>query len=150
MALPGRIAVIGLSVLASQPRGARRLDVPQSEYRLLAAVAVAALAARFWTYHRVYDDVLILLPMVALFRIVKSEQSTRSAWTAGALLAITLASMLVPGSLLQAPPPWDSIIATERATVWIMVLIFLLNRARRLQTASSLDNVNFSAYPTRT
>ena len=30
---------------------------------------VTAIVARFWTYHRVYDDLLILLPMVALFPI---------------------------------------------------------------------------------
>jgi len=31
-------------------------------------LAVCALIARIWTYHRMYDDVLILFPMIALLR----------------------------------------------------------------------------------
>ncbi|HEY1267072.1 MAG TPA: glycosyltransferase 87 family protein, partial [Candidatus Binatia bacterium] len=38
-------------------------------------LGVAAVFARFWTYHRHYDDILILLPAIALFRLAKRAAS---------------------------------------------------------------------------
>jgi hypothetical protein len=40
-------------------------------------LGVAAIVACFWTYHRWYDDVLLLLPMVALFRRWQASCSAR-------------------------------------------------------------------------
>jgi hypothetical protein len=71
-------------------------------------LGVGALVARLWTYHLVYDDVLILFPMIALFRIAKREATTWYGLGAAALLAVTLVSMLLPGRLLQLEPPWGT------------------------------------------
>lgn len=95
-------------------------------------LGVTALVARLWTYHRVYDDVLILLPMVALFRIAKREASTEgTSIAAGLLLAATILSMLMPARLEHFAWPWSFLFKGGHTLVWIMDLGFLLHRAHR-------------------
>jgi hypothetical protein len=99
-------------------------------------LGVTAFIARFWTYHRWYDDLLLLLPMVALFRIAKRGPSADgSDVVAGVLLALTLLTTLAPGGLYLFPPPWNMLYVTGQVFVWIVVLIFLLDRARRERNA---------------
>jgi len=99
-------------------------------------MGVSALVARVWTYHRWYDDVLVLLPMVALFRIAKEGTSEGSALLAGVLFAITWLAMLAPGGLYLFPSPWNTVYLTGQVVVWFMVLVFLLDRARRERCAA--------------
>jgi hypothetical protein len=93
-------------------------------------VAVAALIARMWTYHRVYDDMLILLPEVVLFRIAKKSFSPAQRTIAGTLLGLTAIAMLCPGWLLEERRPrawiWDS----SHVILWLLVLAYLMNYAR--------------------
>ena len=94
-------------------------------------VGVAAIVARFWAYHRWFDDLLILLPMVALFRIAHRGPSANGRdVVAGVLLAITFLSTLAPGGLYLFPPPWNSLYAVGQSVIWIIALIFLLDQAR--------------------
>jgi hypothetical protein len=61
-------------------------------------IGVAAIVARIWVYHRAYDDVLILVPMVALFRIATSRVASGGHDVmAAVLLAATIAVMSAPG-----------------------------------------------------
>jgi hypothetical protein len=95
-------------------------------------LGVTALVARFWTYHGWYDDLLILLPIVSLFRIAKRGGSAdRDAVVAGALMAITLLAMLAPGGLYLFPQPWNTLYVAGQIIVWTTVLIFLLGRTWR-------------------
>ena len=98
-------------------------------------LGVTALVARFWTYHRLYDDLLILLPMIALFRIAKSGPSDDgNEVMAGVLLVITWMAALAPARVLSFPPPWDWLFATGQTIVWTLVLIFLFIQVRREKT----------------
>jgi hypothetical protein len=93
-------------------------------------LGVTAYVTRFWTYHRWYDDLLILLPMVALFRIAKQPPACEGAdVAAGILLAVTTVAMLAPGGLFLFPPPWNLWYLTGQIIVWIAGLIFLLYQA---------------------
>jgi hypothetical protein len=95
-------------------------------------LGVTAIVSRMWTYHRMYDDVLVLLPMIALFRIVKRGPSPDGDdVTAGVLLTLTLLAMLAPARLRSAPWPWYPLFTSVHAILWIAMLIFLLDRARR-------------------
>ena len=101
-------------------------------------LGVTALVARFWTYHAPYDDLLILLPMIALFRItVQSPETDAGAMVAGVLLACTMASTLAPGGRYLLPEPWNRAYVIGQVCVWLVVLGFLLYRARRLSTWST-------------
>lgn len=73
-----------------------------------------------------------LLPMVALFRIAKQGSSADGGDVmAGALPAITMLAILAPGGLYLFPPPWNMVYVAGQVFVWTLVLVFLLNWARR-------------------
>jgi hypothetical protein len=109
-------------------------------------VGVAALIARFWTYHRLYDDVLVALALVPLFRLAKP---TLDAWTtrrtratstaeslrsesamATALLFTCVVVMLLPARL-GTTPRWEQIFNWSHAGTWLAMLAFLAWSARR-------------------
>jgi hypothetical protein len=94
-------------------------------------IGVAGYVARFWTYHRSYDDILIVLPMVALFRIATGGSQERGRdVTAGVLLASTLAVLLVPGGIFGLPAVLQYPFTSIEAAVWLAGLGFLLVQAR--------------------
>jgi hypothetical protein len=94
-------------------------------------MGVTSYIARFWTYHRWYDDALILLPIVTLFRIAKRGPSEQAEDVmAGVLLGVTLLLMLAPGGLFLLPPPWNTVYVVGQVMVWIATLVFLLGQAQ--------------------
>jgi hypothetical protein len=103
-------------------------------------LGVAGLVARFWAYHRWYDDLLILLPMIALFRLTKRDASVDGVKVlAGALLGITMLASIAPGGLYLLPAPWNALYVDGQVIVWGVVLMFLLNLARRERNAQTLE-----------
>jgi len=95
-------------------------------------MGVTALGARLWTYHRWYDDLLIVIPLIALFRIAKADAgAVPPDPRAGALFAATLVLLLAPGGLYLLPPPWNRAYLLAQALVWITVMGFLALLARR-------------------
>jgi len=102
-------------------------------------LGVCALAARLGWYHRVYDDMLLLFPAMALLRVFASRRTpggadARTARTALVLLALTLAHLLLPVALAEfvgfAPrriAPW----------VWTLDLLFLARVASIFEDAGS-------------
>ena len=94
------------------------------------ALGVTAIVARLWTYHRLYDDLLIIIPVLALFRIFKSGLlSSRERIAAAVLLFISWLALLSPGFFLQLGPPLGTIFRTGQVTVWLLLLGFLLYHA---------------------
>ena len=90
-------------------------------------LGVCALAARLGWYHRFYDDMLLVFPVIALVRIFASGSEPggadpRTSRTAAVLLALTLAHLLAPGrihlhmgALMDAAAAW----------IWLADLVFL-------------------------
>jgi hypothetical protein len=100
-------------------------------------IGVSAIVARLWTYHRNYDDLLIILPTIALFRIVKTVQNAHgSDVIAGGLLAVTWAFMLSPIRLLKSHPSLYELTNNLQLVVWLVILLFLLYQARLEKMAS--------------
>jgi len=95
---------------------------------------VTAIVARIWTYHYSYDDLLIVLPMVALLRIARdTREDSPVRWGAGLLLGILTTVMVV-----SAPPGVPAIYNRVGVPLlWGIVLLFLLACARRPRTCSS-------------
>jgi hypothetical protein len=95
-------------------------------------IGVTALVTRFNTYHGWYDDVLVGLPVITLFKIAKSGKlKEKYNLTAGLLLAITLLSLVAPGGLYLFPFPWNMLYVQVQTFIWVTVLIFLLFCARQ-------------------
>ena len=93
-------------------------------------LGVTAIAARFWTYHRWYDDLLLVLPLVALFRLAKTDAGVPRG-VAGALFALTLAFLLAPGGLYLLPAPWVHAYVGVQAVLWLACAGCLAMAARR-------------------
>ncbi len=105
-------------------------------------IGVAALVTRFLTYHRWYDDLLILLPLIALFRTAKqSIASSDQRFIAAILFALTLVFMIAPGGLYLLPPPWSQIYVNLQALIWICDLFFLVALARHVTRAGEASTV---------
>jgi len=100
----------------------------RAHLRLL--VGVTAIVARFWTYHREYDDVLLLLPAIALFYRAKEDPSDRSGVVAATLFALLVGGMLMSFRLLRHRI-WRLSLTDGNAIVWLAALIFLLAAAAR-------------------
>jgi hypothetical protein len=99
-------------------------------------LAVTALVARFWAYHRLYDDILLLLPQIALFRLAKRAPAVGDTdLVAGALLAISAAGLLLPVRFLALSTPWILFFTLGNIVVWIFLLVFLWQQAGRERCA---------------
>jgi hypothetical protein len=93
-------------------------------------LAVTAIVARMWTYHRWYDDLLLVLPLIALFRITKMPSSSPRTRVLAALVFFWVwLFLLAPGVLYTVPHP--EILVHIQVTGWIAALVFLLLEARR-------------------
>lgn len=104
-------------------------------------MGITAIISRIWTYHALYDDILILIPMIALFRIAKQVSSRgREDVKSGILLVISWFSVLAPARLLTFSPPWDLMFKTGQTVVWFAILVFLLNQIN-LGSAKELDPI---------
>lgn len=97
------------------------------EADLWVLLGVAAIVARVWAYHRVYDDLLLIVPLVALYRLGRGASDDRAAW---ALFLVAAASLAAPVTPILAHASWALV------TVWLLQLTFLMHRARRAPRAA--------------
>jgi hypothetical protein len=93
-------------------------------------LGVTGIAARVWMYHRPYDDSLILLAVIALFRIAKQvRRNNGSDVVAGLLLAVAVLLESAPGSFVYREFPWNIAQALWQPLVWGAMTIFLCSRS---------------------
>jgi hypothetical protein len=94
-------------------------------------LGVCAIVAHFWMPHRLYDDVLILMPMIALLRLAATgPRSDEADITAAILFAATWLTMHAPASLLALDPPVSTAMEISQTVVWVAVLALLVRTAR--------------------
>jgi hypothetical protein len=90
-------------------------------------LAVAAMVARIWTYHRIYDSVLVVYAELALLRIAsRACVEDRLATLAGTLLAGNVIAFVSPGRGGIMPFPYNAIIEGTQAVFVAIDLAFLL------------------------
>jgi hypothetical protein len=97
-------------------------------------IGVAALVARLWIHHRAFDDVILVIPMITLFRIAKSSHDVHR-------VVPVVAAVLFAGIYALGHAPWHWLsgehptlwLAAEigRTIAWIATLAFLLWQAHR-------------------
>ena len=101
-------------------------------------LGVAAIVARIWTYHRLYDDLLIIIPMIAIFRIARSSRISRNeSLAADFLLLISWLGLLSPGFLLQLPYPIGTPFRMGQVFIWLSLLVFLLYLSHKQANSDS-------------
>ena len=101
-------------------------------------MGIAAVVGRVWTYHRVYDDMLIIFAVFAVAAVLKSGRAPGSGKAGTLLLQVLVVCSIVPASLRLLPPPWDLLFKFGQAALWLVTLIYLLTYLR-------LDEVRRSA-----
>jgi hypothetical protein len=89
-------------------------------------LGVTAIVTRMWTYHRWYDDGLLLIPMIALFRLMKREVPTSTNNVPAFLFAAMGITMLAPGGLYLLPGPLPRVYTAWESLLWLTTLVFLV------------------------
>jgi hypothetical protein len=84
-------------------------------------IGVAAIVARVWAYHRVYDDLLLVFPLIALYRLARIDPPARAA---GALFALGCIALAAPITPILERASWALV------ALWLAQLVFLLRQAR--------------------
>jgi hypothetical protein len=106
-------------------------------------IAVTAFVARFWTYHGWYDDVLILLPMIALFRIATyRDENCDQSRVSAVLFALMLLSIMAPGGRYLFPNPWNLVYIFWQVSIWLTALFFLIAHVRSQPDLRGASNVS--------
>jgi hypothetical protein len=99
-------------------------------------LGVAAIVARFWVHHRAHDDLLLLVPMLALFRIAASgspqvdsekREGVQSDVMAGLLFAALWLAMHVPNWAFTSLTRFVTVgLEIGQTVLWLVALGFLM------------------------
>ena len=91
---------------------------------------MTALFSRFWVYHRLQGDLLIVVPMVGLYGITADPQNPSDYRArAGVLCAIAWGTIMAPARILAFATPLPLIMEAMQTAVWLVMLAFLLYHA---------------------
>jgi hypothetical protein len=88
-------------------------------------MGVAAIVARVWAYHRWYNDLLLIVPLISLLRMSrKPTLSPKARIATVAILVWVWAFLLAPGVLYTVPSP-DLLVGIQIAG-WMAALVLLV------------------------
>jgi hypothetical protein len=112
-------------------------------------LGVTAIVARVWIYHRWYDDLLLILPLITLCRLIKQPHFSPTIKTFAAILFHWLwIFLLAPGVLYTFANPQLPI--AIQVTGWLVTLVFLAllaARERRVLPALEAEQPSFASPP---
>jgi len=118
------ISLLVLALLGVVLYACRRSD-------LWLRLGIAAVIARVWSFHYRYDDILLIIPLLALVRLVaRSSVEDREKFTAAAIMVLLAWTLLAPARFLFLPRPWSALYESFQTLVWLTSLAYLVYRAR--------------------
>jgi hypothetical protein len=88
-------------------------------------LGVTAIVTRMWTYHRWYDDALLLFPMIGLFRLMKTDTSKV---LPAVLFWCGVITTLAPGGLYALPGRLPRLYTAWETLLWLTWLAYLARR----------------------
>jgi hypothetical protein len=92
-------------------------------------LGLTAIVARTWTYHYRYDDLLLVLPAIALARqVTRAASGSIPDGAASTMLFILGASLLLPARLIFPPSQWLGPVEIAQTVVWLATGVFLARR----------------------
>ena len=100
-------------------------------------LGVTSIVTNLWSYHLWYDDLVLVLAGVSLFRLASSEAPDGERFLARGLLVALVVSGLAPGGLYLLPPPWNGFYVVLQTIVRAAVLVYLVEQTRRAKRYSS-------------
>jgi len=96
-------------------------------------IGAAAVVARFWAYHREYDDVVLVITTIGLLHMIKAGDPVARP-VAGVLLAAAWATLLTPTwALYNFPRGAVLFIQWAHTLVWLAVLAYFVFAARTVR-----------------
>ena len=100
-------------------------------------IAVASIVARIWAHNRWYDDVLLIPPLVTLYRMISSsERAGKRDSVAIALFALVLGFSMAPARLLDLETTVSVAFKAAKTIAWIALLVELMIRTQRAYPVS--------------
>jgi hypothetical protein len=109
-------------------------------------LGVAALVARLMAYHGWYDDLVLLLPAVALVRVVRSPgRAARERDAAGALFVLLWAVSIAPGGQYLLPAEAARLWLHGQVAIWLATLVALSWLARGAPAVTRSSPVRVTA-----
>lgn len=96
-----------------------------------------AIIARIWIYHRWYDDLLFLLPLICLFRIFRSQEYSCREQNLARILFLWLWIFLLPPGILYTIP--SNFLLGLQITGWLATLLFFGFLSWKSQTHNKLS-----------
>ncbi|MBN2576044.1 MAG: DUF2029 domain-containing protein [Deltaproteobacteria bacterium] len=95
-------------------------------------LGVTTIVARLASYHRVYDDSLVLLALVALCRLAKqAARSGRRDAVAETLFLLVWIPLLLPATWSTMALPWSLVHQGLAPAAWLATAVYLAERCRR-------------------
>ena len=79
--------------------------------------------ARLWTYHAAYDNLLLLLPLIVLYRLYKQASESRLATMAILLFVLGVLSTVAPGHTYM-PSLLKTVYGFSQLVVWAAMALF--------------------------
>ncbi len=117
-------------------------------------IGATAIVARLWIYHRYHDDILLLLPLIAFYRLARNEGWQPSSVAAAILFGIGLFTTVTPLGSWRLPAWWVESYQLLQGTTWVVMLICLMVYAERARRRLVYDeiadvdaSVDFAAQP---
>ena len=127
--------------------------------------SVAAIASKYWTYHGWYDDLILLIPMLVLFKLAHWQKSPflwdrhpacpnpefkflpgKSKTLARILFIAMFIVMLAPGGAYLLPQPGRSLYLIFQTLAIACTLLFMIFQTPKRNNAFSLFKQRDSAY----
>jgi len=95
-------------------------------------LGIAAIVARIWTFHYRYDDMLLVVPLIALLRLgLRPRAMSPEKIATLSILALLSFTLLAPARFFFLPGPWSSLYESFQTIVWLASLALLVYIARR-------------------
>lgn len=104
-------------------------------------LGMTGLFANLWSYHLWYDDLVLVLPALALFRMATGKTYSPNPAVARGLLGALVLTSLAPGGLYLLPQPWSGIY------VALQTIVHALCLRRRPQVGPDRDDGHTRACP---
>jgi glycosyl transferase family 87 len=109
-------------------------------------IGVASIVARMWAHHRWYDDVLLIPPLVTLYRMISAgERAGKRDAVAMALFAIVLGFSIAPARFLDLETTVSVAFKAAKSIAWVALLVEILIRTQRAYPLSSAHTQPASA-----
>ena len=89
-------------------------------------LSVAAVIARFWTDHQVFDDLLLWVPLVALFRFAKISSAQTIRISAAILFGLNWFALMAPARFLNRASPLSTLAIGGQTILWLALLVFFI------------------------